>query len=266
VLTDQQPEHAAAHYHFGRTLDAHVQRGKGLKHLLKAVSLDPQNSLYRFHLAHSTIHAGNPDLAHTQLDWLLKQSPANVDYFCTRGFAFRQAERWDEAEAAYQDAINASQTSTDRARALKYLAQTIMQQEDPQQWEVAWKLLERAWALHLSDPTIFGTRKQLAEKLGRSIQIDKPYKLIRERLELGDPITVQVYRIDRAKGIQVYYYGVPGWLPWVEGGDEFETSEQIEDVVVQSIDDEGNLRLLFPLLEKTRQMGLEPGRCIDAVV
>ena len=275
VLIEQHPEYAPGLWHLGNTLDIHVQQGMGLEYLLKAVSLDSQNPRYRFALAHSAIRVGRFDLAHPQLDWLISQSPTNVehselglvDYLCTRGFAFKEAKQWEEAEAACQIAINVATTSEKRARALKNLAQVIMEQDDPQRWEVAWKLLERAWALHPSDPTIYGTRRRLADKLGRSARIDNPYQLMRQRLEPGDPITVKVYQIDETNGIvRVYYYGVPGNLSWIEGSEKLQIGKQIGNVLVQSVDKEGNLRLIWPLLEKVRQMGLEPGQYIDAQV
>ena len=281
-LLGGEPTHANAHWRLAYTLTAHDKVEEGLEHAKLAVSLEPEQPKYRFQLAHSAIHAGDFSLAHDQLDWLLERFPTNTDYLRTRGFAFRQAKRWCEAEAAYQVAVSVAMTSEDRARTLKNLAQSMMEQEGLQRWETAWQLLERAWALHLSDPTIFGTRKELAEKLGKPARIDSPYQLIRDRLEAGDPISVRVYQSDEASGVQVYYYGVPGRLPWIEEGDKLQIGEQIKNILVQGVNGEGKLQLSWPRaieqkrqmqaetrkqrLEKIQQMNLEPGQDIDAVV
>ena len=281
-LLEQEPRHADAHWRLAYTLTAHNEMEEGLGHAKLAVSLDSEQPKYHFQLAHSAIHAGEFDLAHSQVDWLLKRSPGNTNYLRTRGFAFRKAAQWDKAEDAYWIAVDAAEVPEDRARTLKNLAQLMMERGDYQQWDVAWQLIERAWALHLSDPAIFGTRKQLGEKLGRSTRIDNPYQSIRDRLEPGDPISVQVYRIDKTSGVQVYYYGVPGSLSWIEDSDKLRIGERIDNVLVQGINGESKLQLSWPRateqrrriqaeargqqLKKIQQVNLEPGQHIDAVV
>ncbi len=272
-LLEWEPTHADAHWRLAYTLTAHGKAEEGLEQAKLVVSLEPEQPKYRFQLAHSAIHAGDFGLAHDQLDWLLARFPTNVDYLRTRGFAFRQAKRWCEAEAACQVAIGAAETAEDRARTLKNLAQSMMEQEGLQRWGMAWRLLERAWALHPTDSRIFGTRKQLAEKLGKSARIDSPYQLIRERLEAGDPITAKVYQTEETGDVQLYYYGVLGRLPNKEAED-LQAELEVE-CCVDGIDDEGILQLvrfghaereIVKAKAKILQLNLSLGQSIDALV
>lgn len=272
-VIEQEPEHAEAHWRLGFTLDAQVQPGEGLKYNEKAVFLKPEEPKYRYHLACSALRVDRFDLVHSQLDWLLKRDPKNVEYLCRRGFAFSKAGRWDEAKAAYQVAINLSRTPEDRAKALKNLAQMMIsrgvEHGDHQQWEEAWRVLERAWALNPSDPAIFGTRKWLVENLERSLRIDDPYQLVYKRLEPGDLIKVRVYHIAK-RGTQVYYYGVPGWLT----GDEIRNlrvGRDVESRIIEVSSEDASQSERFGHIEREILKAeciseLVPGERIEALV
>lgn len=140
--------------------------------------------------------------------------------------------------------------SEDRSAMLRNLAEIMIKQSDPNKWEKAWHFLQRAWALRPSDPATFIIRERLAKKLGRSKRLADPYQLIREQLETGDPIVVRIHRIERNRGFEVFYYGVPGWLPWIDGAEEYKVGDHISNVLFRSIDEEGKIYLEWPKLRE----------------
>ena len=250
TLLDQEQSHATAHYMLGRTLVRCGQIEDGLEHLQIASSLDDQKPSYRFHCAQAAIDLGEIHLARNHLLWLLVRYPKNANYTELEGFILAKEQRWEDAEATFCSAIDVAQTSKDRSIILGNLAEIMMQQSDPEKWGTALHFLQHAWALRPGDPAIFIIRERLAKKLGRSKRLADPYQLIREQLEMGDPIVVHIHRIERNRGFEIFYYGVPGWLPWIDGAEEYKVGDHISSVLFQSVDEEGRIRLEWPELRK----------------
>lgn len=231
------PNHTQALVKLGRTLVAKGDAKEGLGYLDRALTQDGGLQEARFELARGAIKVENYELAQRQLAWLLEQFPGHAGYLRMLGYTLGRAKLWADAETAYNDAIASEAAAGPRSQVVKNLAQLKIEEGSVAGFEEAWQLLARAWALQPGDPAIYNTRRELAQRLGRSPRIEDPVSYILESLWPGDPVDAQFHRIKESGEVEVFSYGVPGRLPWDERALLFQVGQPVLGLMLERVAD-----------------------------
>jgi DNA-directed RNA polymerase subunit alpha len=112
ILGGLQDQSYSAEYHFqlASVALAEGERGTAVKHLERAVELDPGHTNALFQLAHANDLAGNDDEAINLYERCLKYPPVNVGTLINLGVLYEDHEKYDKAVECYRRVLSATPT------------------------------------------------------------------------------------------------------------------------------------------------------------
>src|SRR5205823_1845135 len=102
----------SAEYHFQQASIAMAEgdRPGAVKHLERAVELDPNHTGALFQLGHANDLAGNDDDAITYYERCLKSPPVHVGALINLGVLYEDSEKYDKAAECYRRVLAANPT------------------------------------------------------------------------------------------------------------------------------------------------------------
>jgi DNA-directed RNA polymerase subunit alpha len=109
-LEDQASHNAEYHYQIASLHLADGQRELGLKHLERAVELDPGHTGALFQLGHANDLAGNDDEAIQFYERCLNHPPLHVGLLINLGILYEDSDKYEKAVECYRKVVNADPT------------------------------------------------------------------------------------------------------------------------------------------------------------
>jgi DNA-directed RNA polymerase subunit alpha len=104
-LEEQASHNAEYHFQSASCLLAEGQRGEALKHLERAVALDPGHTGALFELGHANDLAGNDDEAITYYERCLNYPPLHVGVLMNLGVLYEDNDKYDKAVDCYRKVL-----------------------------------------------------------------------------------------------------------------------------------------------------------------
>jgi DNA-directed RNA polymerase subunit alpha len=109
-LADQASHSAEYHYQLASCFLAEGERDQAVKHLERAVELDPGHTGALFQLGHANDLAGNDDEAISCYERCLKHPPVHVGTLKNLGVLYEDHEKYDKAVECYRRVLAADPT------------------------------------------------------------------------------------------------------------------------------------------------------------
>jgi DNA-directed RNA polymerase subunit alpha len=115
-LEDQASHNAEYHFQLASCLLAEGQRDEALRHLERAVALDPGHTGALFELGHANDLAGNDDDAITYYERCLHYPPIHVGVLMNLGVLYEDNDKYDKAADCYRKVLGAIPAEVRAAR------------------------------------------------------------------------------------------------------------------------------------------------------
>jgi DNA-directed RNA polymerase subunit alpha len=109
-LEDLSSHNAEYHFQLASVLLAEGERTTAVRHLERAVELDPGHTGALFQLGHANDLAGNDDDAITYYERCLNHPPVHVGALINLGVLYEDNEKYDKAEECYRKVLAANPT------------------------------------------------------------------------------------------------------------------------------------------------------------
>lgn len=106
-MQDQASHSAEYHFQMASCLLADGERAQGVRHLERAVELDPGHTGALFQLGHANDLAGNDDDAMHYYERAIMHPPVHLGSLMNLGVLYEDNERFDRAAACYRHILNA---------------------------------------------------------------------------------------------------------------------------------------------------------------
>ncbi len=106
-LQDQASHSAEYHFQLASCFLAEGERMQGIRHLERAVELDPGHTGALFQLGHANDLAGNDDEAIGYYERCIQHPPLHMGALVNLGVLYEDNERYDRAAACYRHVLNA---------------------------------------------------------------------------------------------------------------------------------------------------------------
>lgn len=106
-LEDQSSHNAEFHFQVASCFMTEGQRDQAIRHLERAVELDPGHTGALFQLGHSNDLAGNDDEAITFYERCLNHPPVHVGVLMNLGILYEDNDRYDQAAECYRKIMHA---------------------------------------------------------------------------------------------------------------------------------------------------------------
>lgn len=107
-LEDQASHSAEYHYQLGSCFLAEGERPNALRHMERAVELDPSHAGALFQLGHANDLAGNDEEAITYYERCLNHPPIHVGVLMNLGVLYEDSEKYDRAVDCYRRVLAAN--------------------------------------------------------------------------------------------------------------------------------------------------------------
>src|SRR6516165_9948247 len=110
-MGDQATHNAEYHFQLASCFQAEGERGSAVRHLEKAVELDPGHTGALFQLGHANDLAGNDEDAISYYERCLSYPPVHAGVLMNLGVLYEDSEKFDRAVDCYQKLIDADHTN-----------------------------------------------------------------------------------------------------------------------------------------------------------
>ena len=172
------PNNAEAHYALARAYTALQQLKEAYWELHESVRLDPDNTDARVSYAQFSLIARDYEEVLTQADEIIAREPDRASAYTLRAEALSALERYDDAEAAFEQAVEAA----DEENLAAHLANMVQFQNRRGNPEAARPYLDRQVE---ADPS-YRSYASLGRHLGYTGDIDGAEEAFEKSLELAD--------------------------------------------------------------------------------
>src|SRR5438128_12620874 len=116
-MSDQATHSAEYHFQLASCFLSEGERPPALKHLERAVELDPGHTGALFQLGHANDLAGNDDDAISFYERCLSHPPVHVGALMNLGVLYEDSEKYEQAVDCYQQILHAN-SQDEQARLL----------------------------------------------------------------------------------------------------------------------------------------------------
>ncbi len=160
------PDHYAnlgrLHRYWGESLDrSHLE--ESVVYLQEATTISPRTAHLQNELARTYLSLGDVDAALRVLDRSLQLDPTFASTYALQGYAYQQAQRWDEALAAHARAMEMDPNSITEVGAEQRLIKYIEAGKGAELEEAARRMVER----HPGSPVARSTYGFVLSRLGK---------------------------------------------------------------------------------------------------
>jgi tetratricopeptide (TPR) repeat protein len=180
------PNHAAAHYALARSYTSLQKLKEAYWELHESVRLDPENTDARVSYAQFSLIARDYEEVLTQAEEIVARQPERASAYTLRGEAYSALERYDEAEASFEKAIE----TAEEADVPAHLANMVQFQSRRANFKAARPYLDRLVEL---DPN-FRSYASLGRHQTRAGEFVKAEAAFKKSLELANKHKETAYR------------------------------------------------------------------------
>jgi DNA-directed RNA polymerase subunit alpha len=132
-LDDQSSHSAEYHFQLASCYLAEGERDSALRHLERAVELDPGHTGALFQLGHANDLAGNDEEAITFYERCLNHPPVHVGALINLGVLYEDNEKFDKAVNCFRQVLNASPTDEQARLFLKDAQASLTMYYNPEE-------------------------------------------------------------------------------------------------------------------------------------
>ncbi len=200
-------ESHSAEYHFqlAGVLHAEGDHGGGVRHLERAVELDPSHTGALFQLGYTNDLAGNDDEAIQYYERCLKHPPVHVGAVNNLGVLYEDNDRYDKAVECYQRILRADPTD-ERARLFFKDAQASLTMYYSPEDEHAFSRFSQVLEIPVTDFELSVRARNCLKKLnirtlGDLTRVSEAQLLASKNF--GETSLAEINEIMRAKGLRI---------------------------------------------------------------
>lgn len=204
-LADQATHNAEFHFQIASCHLAEGERDQALRHLEKAVELDPGHTGALFQLGHANDLAGNDDEAVTFYERCLNYPPVHVGVLMNLGVLYEDGDKYDKAVDCYRKILHAN-ANDDHARLFLRDAQASLTMYYSPEDDVAHNRFSQVMEICVTDFELSVRSRNCLKKmniktLGDLTRVSEQQLLSSKNF--GDTSLMEIKEVLTAKGLRI---------------------------------------------------------------